>query len=295
MLRLIYRQRRRLIFGAFFGTLGLMMMVFDQGTMRMISAEPAWIRPVTLMLTSLVVFVCIGAVGVVTIILLPNWRLMVEMLGLAIFINAAVSALIPGVYDVPYIGGFTPFVITMFIFALMYGEMLDRFRIGLDYRAVRSFVSPKSARELWAELIPGEAPIQDHWDSLLHSLEPDPDDPDAYLVQYNHGVSFYEHQTMTFLEKDAPHYAKYHHVGEVNPKNRNLVEGTYEVRITPRDKGGCMVTIEDYRNLMLHRLALSVWFDDTLGDQTDHLRARHKARRDWSLTGRIRRKISAYS
>jgi hypothetical protein len=295
MFRLIYRQRRRLILGAFFATLGLMMMALDKGALDLITDHPAWIAPVTIVLTALIVMACTVAVGAMVILLLPNWRYLLEMMGITIFVNAAFNTFLPSVFDIPVIGGFVPFILAMFVFALMYGEMLDRFRLWLDYRSVRSFVSPKSADALWAELVPGEAPVAAHWDSLLYSLEPDPEDPDTFQVQYNHGISFFEHQTMTFLEKDAPFHAKYHHVGEVNPNNRSLVEGTYEVRIIPRDSGGCKVTIRDCRDLMLHRAALAAWFDDTLGDQVDHLRARHKGRRDWSLTGRIRRKIGQLS
>lgn len=305
MLRLIYRQRRRLIVGGFFGTLGLMMMVMDQFHViglsgeglsgEGLSSEPAWIVAATLILTAILVWIGFMLAGAVIVLLLPNWRFMVEMIGIVIFANAAMNALFPWVYHIPFIGPLAPFILSMSFFALMYGELLDRFRLWLDYREQRSFVSPKSAQELWAELVPGAAPIEHHWDSLLYSMEPDPDDPDAYQVQYNHGVSLYEHQTMTFLQKDSPHYAKYHHVGEVDPKNRHLVEGTYEIRITPRAKGGCTVTFSDCRSLMLHRLALTVWFDDYLGDQTDHLRARHRGRSDWSLAGRLRRKIGQLS
>ncbi|MFC6637916.1 hypothetical protein GV827_06675 [Sulfitobacter sp. JBTF-M27] len=294
MLRLIYRQRRRLLFGSFFGTLALMMMVLDMGGLGVLGTYPTWILVTTLVLTSLVVATCIFAVSALLILLLPNWRMMIELTGLVTFASASMSVVFPAAYEVPLIGSFWPFILTVMIFSVIYGEVLDRFRIWVDYRSKRSFVSPKSAQELWTELVPGEAPIADHWDSMLYMLEPDPDEPDSYAVQYTHGGSVYEHQTMTYLKKDAPHFAKYHHVGEVDPKNRSLVEGTYEIEITPRDKGGCKVTFTASRNLMLHRQALALWFDDHLGDQADHLRARHLGRSDWSQSGRLRRKISQY-
>lgn len=38
-----------------------------------------------------------------------------------------------------------------------------------------------------------------------------------------------------------------------------------------------------------------IWIDDSLGDQADHLRARHLGKRDWSQAGRWRRKIGLLS
>lgn len=100
---------------------------------------------------------------------------------------------------------------------------------------------------------------------------------------------------MTFLDKEAPRHALYHHVGEVDPKNRSLVEGICTVQIDPLQTGGSRVTLSLSRNLMLHRQALAIWFDDHLGDQTDHLRARHHGKRDWSFTGRYRRKVGQFA
>ena len=295
MFRLIYRQRRRLLFGSFFGTLALMLMFLDMGGHAILAVYPTWITVTSMVLTASIVAIGIFLAGAAIVLLLPNWRMMIELMSLVLFLNATTTILFPAIYDIPLIGMFWPFILTVSIFSVMYGEVLDGLRPWVDYRSTRSFLSPKSADELWAELVPGEAPIARHWDSMLYTLEPDPEEPDSFAVQYTHGGSVYEHQTMTYLEKDAPHYAKYHHVGEVDPKNRSLVEGIYEVQITPLETGGCKVTFTACRSLMLHRQALAMWFDDHLGDQVDHLRALHLGRSDWSQSGRIRRKVSQFA
>ncbi|MEW9918639.1 hypothetical protein AB2B41_03420 [Marimonas sp. MJW-29] len=295
MFRLIYRQRRRLLFGTFFVTMALILMALDFGGAEIIGPYPTWIMLTAVGLTSLLVALGVLLTGILIILLMPNWRSMIELFALIFFVNAVLGILAPSVYDIPYFGGFMPLFLTIAIFSLVYGEALDRFRLWVDYDATRSFVSPKAPEELWAELVPCEAPVEGHWDSLLYRLEPDPEDADTLQAQYTHGGSCYEHQTMTFLEKEAPHIARYHHVGEVDPKNRSLVEGIYEVRITPREGGGSTVTFLTRRNLMLHRQALAMWFDDHLGDQADHLRARHMGRADWSQTGRYRRKVGQFA
>ncbi|NNE52548.1 MAG: hypothetical protein HKN30_09110 [Sulfitobacter sp.] len=295
MLRLIYRQRRRLLFGTFFGTLALMLMALNQAGTEFLYEQATWITLVALGLTTLVVALALFLGSTLFLLLLPNWRMMIEFLPFVLFVNAVLNNLVPGWTEIPYIGVVMPIALTMVIFSLMYGEALDRLRLWVDYRSKRSFVSPKSAEELWAELVPGEAPIENHWDSLLYSLEPDPEDPDSLIAEYTHGSSVYEHQTMTFLDKAAPTHARYHHVGEVDPKNRSLVEGIYEVHITPREKGGCLVTLDERRDLMVHRQALMMWFDDHLGDQADHLQSQHLGRRDWSQTGRYRRKVGQFA
>ncbi|MEM7521629.1 MAG: hypothetical protein AAF307_11390 [Pseudomonadota bacterium] len=295
MFRLLYRQRRRILFTAFFTTMALMLFVVQTYWAAAVGDFPAWISYTSLALTSLIVAICVGLLTALLILVFPNWRMIAELFALTLFVNVTLDMLFPSLFETTYIGGFLQLAVYFALFALMYGEVMDRFRIWVDHHSTRSFNSPKPADELWAELVPGEAALDTHWDSLLCALEPDAEEDGAYDARYALGASVFEHQTMTILEKDAPHYAKYHHVGDVNPNNRNLVEGTFAIRITPLEKGGCKVTLEGRRSLLLLRVALLMWFDDYLGDQTDHIRARHLGRRDWSETGRFRRKVGQFA
>lgn len=295
MFRRIYRQRRRLLVGAFFFTLGVVIMVMEGVTAGILEFYTPWIAGIAAVVFALIIMLCYILVGAVFLTLLPDWRTLIEMVGLIFFTMTALPLLFPIIYSVPYLDAALPFLLTLGLYGLVYGEVLNRFRLWVDHKSSKSFVSPKSAEALWAELVPGEGPINDHWDTMLYSLETDEDDPDSYYAQYTYGGSIYEHQTMTFLERDAPHFARYHHVGEVDPKNRSLVEGTYAVEITPLDKGGCRVKVTGTRTWLVHSAALLIWFDDYLGDQIDHLRAIHHKKSDWSLTGRVRRKIQKYA
>lgn len=182
MFRLIYRQRRRLLFGRLFATLALMLMALDMGGAEIIAGFPAWIALTALTLTTLKVALCVLAIATLVILLMPNWRIIVELFAIVSFLNAVLGILFPAVYAIPYIGAFTPVFLTIATFSIIYGETLDRWRLWIDYDAQRSFVSPKTPDALWAELVPGEAPTRDHWDSLLYTLEPDPEDPDSYIA-----------------------------------------------------------------------------------------------------------------
>ncbi|WP_370401251.1 hypothetical protein [Sulfitobacter sp. JB4-11] len=286
MLRHIFRQRRRLLFGCLFFWLTLApTLVRDLSAEAWNQTGPAWILPVTLFLTFVIVTACFFVVVGLFVLLLPKLRILVETVFVIIFLNTVLPGLLPGLYASPLMSGVLQMACAIGVFILFYGEFMDRFRFWLDHTSERHFISPKSAEELWAELVPGASPVQGHWDSRLHAVLPVDGEPDAFEVQYSHGASLYEHQTMTFLERDAPLHARYHHVGEVDPRNRSLLEGTFSIRITPLESGGCRVTLIATRQLLLLRAALLMWFDDHLGDQADHLYARHRGYRDWTTTG----------
>jgi hypothetical protein len=166
----------------------------------------------------------------------------------------------------------------------------------VDHRETGKFYSTKLAPELWEELVPLPETAGQHWDTLLHEITPDPDEPDAYHVKYTMGASLYENPTMSYLELQAPTHARYHHQGDINPRNRSLVEGLRDIKIEPHPSGkGCNVTIMSNRTAMYFREGLARWFDDALRDQTDHMLARQNGKRDWSMTGYIRRIVNRYA
>jgi hypothetical protein len=85
-------------------------------------------------------------------------------------------------------------------------------------------------------------------------------------------------------------------LGDVNPANRSMTEGTWSVTFSPLEKGpGTRVTIEMHRPSMLPRLALQSWMDDEVGDICDHLSARETRRRDWSMKGRYVAEVGKYA
>ncbi|MEQ6247820.1 hypothetical protein ABMC89_02895 [Sulfitobacter sp. HNIBRBA3233] len=296
MFRLLWRQRRCLLFGGFFASLALMMMVLDRFGIAALGPLPPVILSLSLLLTTLIVAAGVMALGAVVVIVLPRWRSLLELGALAFFVTAALQVLVPALYEIPYIGGFVPFILTLVLVALIYGEALDRFRLPLDNRSCRSIVSPLDPQSLWETLVPGAAPVSAHWDPLLHDITPIDGDPDRFEATYTHGGSLYEHRTITFLDRNAPFHAKYDHVGRVNPKSRSLVEGTYEITITPLgDRPGCRVTLCARMTEALPRVAIARWFDDELGDRADYLRARQRGKRDWSMAGLYRCKVAQFA
>ncbi|MFC6584350.1 hypothetical protein [Sulfitobacter aestuariivivens] len=238
MFRLIFRQRRRLLFTSLTAALSLLLLVWTTHPLEMASFFTVpWIGIATFSIVFFVLVLSAMAIGVLVLLVLPTWRQLLEVLAIFLFVIAVTKSLIPQMYDIAYVGGVLPFFLYIGIFSLMYGTTLDRFPIWLDHHQRRHFVSPLWAQALWDRLVPLPETADRHWDPLLHEITPDPEARDTYDVRYAMGGSLYELQTITYLDLSAPHHARYHHVGEVDPKNRALVEGTYEVTITPARMG----------------------------------------------------------
>ena len=297
MFRLIYRQRRRLAFGTFLITLALFMFLMDAlniGELYFTENDPTWLLVATLSIT---LFVC-GLVALVVfcawLVIFPNWRFMIEQFSLVLFIFQAFDALWPAHSYVPYIGDFIPIIAFFVIFMNAYGTALDRFPIALGMTTTRKYKSSKSAETLWGELVPLPDNKADHWDSLLSDIEADPA-TGQQKVTYNHGASIYQFQRQSFTELEAPHRATYRFDGDVSDANKPIIGGTYEVLIDPIEGKGAKVTLRESHDALLPRVAIQAWFDDSLGDVTDTLRAREKGKSGWSLTDRYRRKVASLS
>lgn len=100
----------------------------------------------------------------------------------------------------------------------------------------------------------------------------------------------FEHQTTTYDAAAHPHQARYKFQGELNPANKNLLQGTMACTIVPlQGIDTCRITQTRTRKPLLVREGLIMWFDDALGDQVDHMRAKWMDRWDWSMAGKFRR------
>lgn len=296
MFRFLYRQRRRLLFGGFFAALGAFL--FLSSNLAHLDVGVPWITVVAIGLTILICAMVYMAIAAVYITLFPRWRQLVELFPLGFLLNSLAGMAFPtllGPESETVLGSLSFFAIWMLLYSLTYGTLLDRFPITLDWTSQRSFTSDRSAEALWAELVPGEAPPEAHWDKLLREFEADPEDPDSYELSYTHGVGLFQQQTITFLERTPHTFAKYYFVSDVDPRNKALTEGTHSVRIDPRPDGSNRVTLHEENSALLPRVALLMWFDDALGDCTDHIRAGHAGKRDWSMSGLYRRSVLALS
>lgn len=290
MLRFIYRQKRRTLFGAFFVALTVLVFIFDNW--GSISTGPfggfGWL---VALLTALVVAIIAVIFFSLFILVFPNWRQLIELFSFIVFIEIILGVAIPGIYSDYWFSPILMFATFMGIYSITYGTALDRFPMWVAWETSRSFKSPKTAQEIWCELLPGKGPLEQHWDTSLHDISADPDDPDTFELRYTHGHSLYEQMTITYLEEDPFSHCKYYFAGDVDPKNSNLVDGTFQIDIAPLDNGGCKVTLTQSRKSLLPRLGLALWFDDYTGGEADFLYAKHNGKRDWSLPGKYRRKV----
>ncbi len=124
------------------------------------------------------------------------------------------------------------------------------------------------------------------WEPLLKKIEERTDQKRVFDVGYCLGYARFEHQTIEYETVSYPKHARYVFQGEMNPANRNLVRGTMEFTIEPiAETNRCRVTLARNRRSVLVREGLLMWFDDALGDQVDHIRAKWNDKWNWSMSG----------
>ncbi|MDQ2088397.1 SRPBCC family protein [Marimonas arenosa] len=300
MFRLIYRQRRRLLFGWFFFLLTVFTMFFHSNGHDLASVEPSrllWGLPL-LFAAGLAMTGAVFAVIALLVAVMPRWRHIVELTFVMVFLEVALG-LSPRIAALlglpPGYSGFVWFFIFVALFSVTYGVALDRFRFALAWRSTRIAKLPLPPEEVWKSFAIRDHGPEGHWAPLLHRVEPHPDDPDTLDVLYKLGPSTYEHQTQQVLESTAPTRYRYRFFGDTASPNRALTTGEFEVQIAPDGAGGSHVTVSERHDAMLPRDALNLWFDDFLGDTLDAIRARTLGKRDWSIRGLAWRKILSLS
>ncbi|WP_299614029.1 hypothetical protein [uncultured Tateyamaria sp.] len=295
MFRLIYRQRRRHLFAAFFASLSCASYMVQSGFMHFDSLVV--VNVLTILLTCMIVAFGTALVSALFVLIIPSWRVAVEFTAVIVFLNTALTSYLPyWVTDrsldfVVWIG------VYIVIFNIAYGTWLDRFRVWLDHSETRRFEVQGTAEELWDWLVPGlDRNGGTNWEPLLKKFEERADQDHVFDVEYRIGHAQFEHQTIQYEVVNYPQHARYIFQGELNPANRNLVSGTMEFRIEPVEgTDRCKVTLTRTRRAVLVREGLLMWFDDALGDQVDHMRAKWADRWDWSMTGKFRRQVAALS
>ncbi|MGQ0567135.1 MAG: hypothetical protein ACT4OK_19005 [Gemmobacter sp.] len=296
MFRRIYRQRRRLLLAAFFIVLATYTTLSRHSDDLLGGMHDAWwVAPLVLGLTSLILGAIFAAIGILVIILIPDWRGLIEIVALTFFADSILAHVLPDYFGVdstnPY-AALSMFALYYLTFNLIYGSWLDRFRFWLGFKAGRSYVTPLSPDVLWRRMVLGAAPLAEFYDPLVATVEPHPDGPDSFIVAYRRGQSVFEHQTITYVERQAGKGFRYRFHGEGDAANRSLTEGSFSAAFSPTDMGETRVTLTEHRPAMLPRDAIQMWLDDRLGDTCDGLRAQQRQQRDWSLTGRYRRAVT---
>jgi len=245
-------------------------------------------------LTLFTVGIIIAAAIAIFITIIPELRNIIEFISLFSFILASITYFFPEFFSADsghWITSFIPIIILVALGLLMQGSLLDKTRLQGRHKATRSFKSPKSANELWRELIPGKAPINEYYDCLLSEIRIDQADPNTIRASFAQGQGFYRHEIFNILEEDPDKYCKYNFSTEVSSKARKRTTGTYEITIAPQEKGGCKVTLATDEVIPLFKNAMLFWFDDVHGSRVDHIYAKHHGKRDWSTVGRFRKNL----
>lgn len=286
MLKRIFRQRRRLFFGLFFSSLSFIMSNAVYGV-----PVPLWFSAV-----KLAIWIAIMLTGsLFVVILLPRWRSLIEVLGLAMFFNEVLEIAVPAIHWIKVDSGLAGAAITFLgvvaAKTVLFGKWSDRLPVWLEWSTKSSFESPLSTQQMWEKLIPGESDTKNYWTGLLDGVQSSQDDPNSIDVQYRIGSSAFQHQTITFLEEHPFTHCRYFYTADVSEKNADFVEGIYEVRLTESPYGGCGVEIENTRTAIRPRFGLACWLDDLHGDETDSISARIRNKRDWTITGKWLRDV----
>lgn len=297
MFRRIYRQRRRLLGGAFFVALATFATLSRHPDLLEGVGAP-WIIPATFAITGIVTGLIFAGLGALVVLIIPDWRGLIEMLAVTFFADAMLAFVLPYYFGVDSAGGWgavTWFILYYLLWSMIFGRTLDRFRFWLGYKATRSYVSPLAPEEIWKRRVLGQGPISEYYDPLLVEAVPDPEEEHSFDVSYRHGGGVFEHQTVTYTQIVPGKQARSYFQGEVDPANRSMTEGVWEVPLETAKKGGTKVILSEHRPAMLPRAALALWLDDHLGDCADRQRAKDCGTQDWSLSGRYRRIVLKYA
>jgi len=294
MFRYIYRQRRRILVGTLAILFATVVEYYEEGGMDAMISEPEWADILGLSLAILFFSVTIATGISLYLLVFRRLRFLVEFISFVILIFAIWPPIAHNFFNLE-VGGwliYRPSFIIPFIFLiLLYTPLLDASPIRGSRNATRKFSSPKSAEEIWFELAPGKVPAEQHWDKLLREIEPADNDPVSYEAKYAHFRGLYQLTTIKYTATEPFTHFKYNFSGKVLPRYAGAQNGTFEVTIQPKEKGGCDVTLSLYQKSLFIREAYNLWLDDNLGSQADLLYALHNQKRDWSLEGSYRRRV----
>lgn len=292
MLRRVYRQRRRILFGSTLLVLALLVADRTQpGGLSMFEGlEPQG----RVMLVS-TLLACFASLGAALVALFPAARPVIEVTALAGLAQATVIFLLPDPLVAAMWGtGFATIMLFLLYVAIhlgLYGTMADQIPTWFSTNTRSVFRVDAAPETVWRQIVPDCGHEPHHWTGTLRRVDPDPEEPDTVHASFALGGNLAENKTITFLDKRPPHHCCYYFISDAEGTNANFAEGEYEIRIAPLADGGTRVETTLRRSAMHLRLALMMWFDDAAGDQADSIRAGLGSGGDWSVTGHFNRQI----
>ncbi|MGG7644092.1 hypothetical protein ACQ5SP_04680 [Rhodovulum sp. YNF3179] len=292
MLRRVYRQRRRILFGS--ALLVLAILTADRAQPGGLSILEG-LGPLERLTLITLILGFTTSVNAFIVAASPTLRPVVECIGLAAFIQAALTLVLPDpLVALMWQTGYAAiglFLLYVAIHLGLYGSFSDRIPAWFASNGRVAFPVKADPEKVWRTVVPDVGHERSHWSGTLESVDRDPQEPDTVHARFALGHGYYERQTITFFEKNAPWHCRYYFVCEASATNADFSEGVYDITLSGKPDGGTEVMIGLDRSEMHLRMALMMWFDDMIGDQADCIAARLNGTRDHSVTGQFHREV----
>lgn len=289
----IYRQRRRILFGAALLVLTLLIADMAQPGGLSIFAGLGAAQRVVLVSLLLGFF---AAVIALLIAVLPGLRPIVEVTGLAALLHTTLMFILPDpLAGMMWQTGYATvalFLIYIMVYMTLYGATMDRLPVWFSAGTGHRFRTSAPPATVWRALVPEPGRAAEHWTGTLESIRRLPDEADTVELRYALGNGLHEVQTVTFLERRPPWHCRYYFIAEATSTNAQFSEGELRIDVAQLPDGGSEVSTRLVHSAMHLRLALMMWFDDVAGDQADSLRARLEGAPDWSISGGFNRQVA---
>lgn len=290
MFRLIYRQRRRILFGMLFAALYALRFVVDAGMMPD-PAFPFWFNMIAVTLFALAVAGIYGALSLIVILVFPFLRAWVNMLPFYLFCAGGISSVLA-----PRLGEMTGTLVFFVVLGLLSyaleGPLLDRFRLRFRTRERVSLPIKAPRRDIWQTMAPTHDALAHHFDPRLTHVTVDPDEPNRWTVNYLYPDGLQRPQDWRVRHHKPEDRLLYDSRYSARKSELDMFDATAELTLSEAPQGKTRITWSRSFATLTPREAIALWFDDDLGSQADHVRAKLEGRRDWSLAGRYFRKVA---
>ena len=255
---------------------------------------PPAITIATLLILSVILLLSMFAL----IMIIPSIRNVIESLIVTFLIELGLQTAFPGAIALLTATGtyFILWLVLWFsVYFFLYGTLSDNLPTWFSFKGRARFITTASPEEVLAATIPAKDNEESYFSGVMEYVGPDEEEEDSYHVRYKLGASVFELQRITILENQPGQRCRYYFMGDVSPANRDFADGFYDVTAIDLGNGKTRVDIYEERPHMRLRNALWEWFDDSVADGADAIRARLEGRRDWSFEGRTWRKIAKLS
>ncbi|TDT74907.1 hypothetical protein BDE40_1627 [Litoreibacter halocynthiae] len=264
MLTLLIRHYRR--FAVFSGGLAL----FCAAELAGSGLNLSLLSYVGTFVVSFILF-SIVAVGVYAVV--PRYRGLLEITGIAAFATAALLFYASKYGFDGHLHGIGGIVILVLLTGLFWAGLHSKLsrKIGAEttWRDRYSGHVPYPARLIWRHVIPGAAEPSDHCTGMMARYDEDEEDPDTVHVTFKGRKDRAAKYMLTFLERDQPSACRFFFQG--TEADGTVVDGIFSLRTTVLERNTCFLSCVEERSGLSIGSLVERWFDDSLGYQHDKL------------------------